>query len=154
MLFLIPRFVLKTLKLSGQLKLNMRLRNDNIITRQWTFHLQKFIFVAFPKRNTIFGRFSSAPNAPLLSQKRKFYLIVVSPFLTEGKIHKQNVRGIVLGFSGDILCVFLHKEWQKNTHIQTNFCHRCKHTWTVLLIHQRFMPQERGGIANIIWSQS
>ena len=40
------------------------LRNDNKISRQYILHSQHFIVMAFPKKNSVLGQFSSRPPSP------------------------------------------------------------------------------------------
>ena len=57
------------------------LRNDNKISRQLNLHVQNFIVVVFPTKNSILDDFLSATKAPPSSKTQKFIFIVVSPSL-------------------------------------------------------------------------
>ena len=57
------------------------MRNDNKISRQYTFQIRNLIVMAFPKKKQRFGAiFLSAPNAPP-SKTANLIFIVVSPSL-------------------------------------------------------------------------
>ena len=50
------------------------LRHDNKTSRQYNFHLQNFIVVAFPTENSVLDNFPLCPPAhPPPPEKRKFY---------------------------------------------------------------------------------
>ena len=59
------------------------LRNDKQISRQYNFHIQNFVVVAFPTKTSVFGRFSSLPHKAPFLKSENFIFIVVSPSLSD-----------------------------------------------------------------------
>ena len=57
------------------------LRNGNKISRQYNFHFQNFIVVAFPTESSVLRRFSSLPPRPPPS-KVKILFLLSSPSLS------------------------------------------------------------------------